>query len=71
MSGVPGLGKTRLVRVFSQQLGLSFGRIQYTPIYCPVTSPALKFSRPSSPDLKTLRGVILSLLRDRSFIISS
>lgn len=35
MSGVPGLGKTRLVRVFSQQLGLSFGRIQYTPDLLP------------------------------------
>lgn len=35
MSGVPGLGKTRLVRVFARHLGLSFGRIQYTPDLLP------------------------------------
>ena len=35
MSGVPGLGKTRLVRVFANRLNLSFGRIQYTPDLLP------------------------------------
>ena len=35
MTGAPGLAKTTLVRVFSQQLGLIFGRIQYTPDLLP------------------------------------
>ncbi|MCY4380073.1 MAG: AAA family ATPase [Proteobacteria bacterium] len=35
MTGAPGLGKTLLVKVFSEYLGLSFGRIQYTPDLLP------------------------------------
>lgn len=35
MTGAPGLAKTTLVRVFAKHLGLSFGRIQYTPDLLP------------------------------------
>lgn len=35
LTGAPGLAKTSLVRVFSQFLGLSFGRIQFTPDLLP------------------------------------
>lgn len=35
MTGAPGLAKTTLVRVFSTQLGLHFGRIQFTPDLLP------------------------------------
>ncbi|MBC61191.1 MAG: AAA family ATPase [Zetaproteobacteria bacterium] len=35
ITGAPGLAKTTLVRVFSQMLGLSFGRIQFTPDLLP------------------------------------
>ena len=35
MTGAPGLAKTTLVRVVSQQLGLTFGRIQFTPDLLP------------------------------------
>jgi MoxR-like ATPase len=35
LEGVPGLGKTYLVKVLSQVLGLSFGRIQCTPDLMP------------------------------------
>ena len=35
MTGAPGLAKTTLVRVFASHLGLSFGRIQYTPDLLP------------------------------------
>ncbi|MGH7858252.1 MAG: AAA family ATPase, partial [Candidatus Binatia bacterium] len=31
LEGVPGLGKTLIVRSVSQALGLSFKRIQFTP----------------------------------------
>ncbi len=35
LEGVPGLGKTSLVRVLSRVLGLSFGRVQCTPDLMP------------------------------------
>jgi MoxR-like ATPase len=35
LEGVPGLGKTRLVRVLGQALGLDFKRIQFTPDLMP------------------------------------
>ena len=35
MTGVPGLGKTQLVKSLSQLLGLSFRRIQFTPDLMP------------------------------------
>lgn len=35
LEGVPGLGKTFLVKVLSQVLGLSFGRVQCTPDLMP------------------------------------
>ena len=35
MTGAPGLAKTSLVRVFAQNLGLQFGRVQFTPDLLP------------------------------------
>jgi MoxR-like ATPase len=35
LEGVPGLGKTLLVRTFGQVTGLSFGRVQFTPDLMP------------------------------------
>lgn len=35
LEGVPGLGKTRLVRVLGESLGLDFKRIQFTPDLMP------------------------------------
>ncbi len=35
LTGAPGLAKTTLVRVFSRNLGLNFGRIQFTPDLLP------------------------------------
>ena len=35
LEGVPGLGKTYLVRILSQVLGLNFGRVQCTPDLMP------------------------------------
>lgn len=35
LTGAPGLAKTTLVRVFSQGLGLEFGRVQFTPDLLP------------------------------------
>src|SRR5438270_11887130 len=35
LEGVPGLGKTSLVRAFAQALDLQYGRIQFTPDLMP------------------------------------
>ena len=35
LEGVPGLGKTMLVRTLGQALGLSFSRVQFTPDLMP------------------------------------
>ncbi len=35
MTGAPGLAKTTLVRVFAKNLGLQFGRVQFTPDLLP------------------------------------
>ena len=35
LEGVPGLGKTELVKAFSQAIGMSFGRVQFTPDLMP------------------------------------
>lgn len=35
LEGVPGLGKTELVKAFSSALGLQFGRVQFTPDLMP------------------------------------
>lgn len=35
MTGAPGLAKTTLVRVFARQIGVAFGRVQFTPDLLP------------------------------------
>jgi MoxR-like ATPase len=35
LEGVPGLGKTELVKAFSEAIGLTFGRVQFTPDLMP------------------------------------
>jgi len=48
VEGVPGLGKTLLVRTLAKSLGLSFGRIQFTPDLMPsdVTGTAILVDAP-------------------------
>ncbi len=38
LEGVPGLGKTMLVRTIAEVLDCTFNRIQFTPDLCPPTS---------------------------------
>src|SRR3712207_9339896 len=38
LEGVPGLGKTALIRALSQALSLKFNRIQFTPDLMPARS---------------------------------
>src|SRR6478736_3784959 len=43
LEGVPGLGKTMLVRTLAGVLGLDFSRIQFTPDLMPRTSSVRSF----------------------------
>ena len=66
MTGAPGLAKTTLVRVVSQQLGLSFGRIQFTPDLLPsdiVGSEILNIDQASGQrTFKFIKGPIFTNL---------
>ena len=42
LEGVPGLGKTLLIRSLSEALHLDFSRIQFTPDLVPVTSAGIR-----------------------------
>ena len=48
LEGVPGLGKTLLIRTLSRALSLSFGRVQFTPDLMPadVTGTTVVFETP-------------------------
>ena len=43
MTGAPGLAKTTLVGVFSEKLGLDYGRIQFTPDLLPSILLVLRY----------------------------
>ncbi|GIT29347.1 MAG: hypothetical protein Ct9H300mP1_13930 [Planctomycetaceae bacterium] len=45
LEGLPGLGKTELVKALSALLGLDFRRVQFTPDLCPATSPGPRSCR--------------------------
>lgn len=47
MTGVPGLGKTRMIQVFAQYLGKTFRRIQYTPDLLPSDITGSEILQPS------------------------
>jgi MoxR-like ATPase len=60
IEGVPGLGKTLLVRALSQALSLSHARIQFTPDMMPSDITGHSVLDPSSRDLRTVRGPIFT-----------
>ncbi len=60
IEGVPGLGKTLLVRAMSQALSLSHARVQFTPDMMPSDITGHSVLDPSSRDLRTVRGPIFT-----------
>ncbi len=60
IEGVPGLGKTLLVRALAQAMSLSFGRIQFTPDLMPsdITGHAILDS--ATRELRVVRGPVFT-----------
>jgi MoxR-like ATPase len=62
LEGVPGLGKTLLIRSLSQALQLKFGRIQFTPDLMPadVTGTTIVVETPEGRDFQFRRGPLFA-----------
>jgi len=60
IEGVPGLGKTLLVRALSQSLSLAFARVQFTPDMMPSDITGHAMLDPASRELRIVRGPIFT-----------
>jgi MoxR-like ATPase len=60
IEGVPGLGKTLLVRALSQALSLSYARVQFTPDMMPSDITGHALLDPSSRELRIVRGPVFT-----------
>lgn len=62
LEGVPGLGKTLLVRSLSQALALNFNRIQFTPDLMPadVTGTTIVVEGPAGRDFQFRKGPVFT-----------
>src|SRR6185436_9516751 len=62
IEGVPGLGKTLLVRALSQALQLSTGRVQFTPDMMPSDITGHAVLEPKSMEMRIVRGPVFTHL---------
>ncbi len=60
IEGVPGLGKTLLVRALAQALSLSHGRVQFTPDLMPSDITGHAVLDPSTRELRVVRGPVFT-----------
>jgi MoxR-like ATPase len=60
IEGVPGLGKTLLVRALAQALSLSHGRVQFTPDMMPSDITGHAVLDPSTRELRVVRGPVFT-----------
>jgi MoxR-like ATPase len=60
IEGVPGLGKTLLVRALSKALQLGHGRIQFTPDMMPSDITGHAVLDPATRDLRIVRGPVFT-----------
>jgi MoxR-like ATPase len=58
--GVPGLGKTLLVRALAQSLSLAHGRVQFTPDMMPSDVTGHAVLDPSTRELRVVRGPVFT-----------
>src|SRR5213595_4203479 len=56
IEGVPGLGKTLLVRAMAQALSLAHARVQFTPDMMPSDVTGHTVLDPSTRELRIVRG---------------
>jgi MoxR-like ATPase len=62
IEGVPGLGKTLLVRAMSQALQLSSGRVQFTPDMMPSDITGHAVLDPKSMEMRIVKGPVFTHL---------
>jgi len=60
IEGVPGLGKTLLVRALAQSLSLAHARVQFTPDMMPSDITGHTILDPSSRELRVVRGPVFT-----------
>lgn len=60
LEGVPGLAKTTLIKAFSEAVGLSFSRIQFTPDLLPADIIGTLVYNPKTQDFETRKGPIFT-----------
>src|SRR5947207_39664 len=60
IEGVPGLGKTLLVRALAQALSLSHARVQFTPDMMPSDITGHALLDPSTRELRVVRGPVFT-----------
>lgn len=62
MEGVPGLAKTTLINSLSQALGLSFGRVQFTPDLLPSDIVGAQIYNPKTSEFQVKKGPVFTNL---------
>jgi MoxR-like ATPase len=60
IEGMPGLGKTLLVRALAQALSLPYARVQFTPDMMPSDITGHSMLDPSSRELRVVRGPVFT-----------
>jgi MoxR-like ATPase len=60
IEGVPGLGKTLLVRALAQAMSLKVGRIQFTPDLMPSDITGHAILDPATQELRVVRGPVFT-----------
>jgi len=60
IEGVPGLGKTLLVRALAQALAMSYARVQFTPDMMPSDITGHAVLDPASHELRIVRGPVFT-----------